>query len=86
MDENRVLCVSLDHGNPALWISYYSRTSFEQPPLMSGLGGHLWEVSLMAIWLAEEQLGFWLGGRLREVVAQGDSTVFDLTSKYQQHK
>ena len=36
-------------------------------------GGQLQEVSLIAIWLMD-QSGLWLGGRLREVVAQGGCT------------
>ena len=41
---------------------------------MSGLGGLLQEVSLIATWLMEEPIGIWLGGRLREVLLIGDLT------------
>ena len=55
----------------------YSGTFYKQPPLMSGLGGHLREVvaygKLIAIWLTEELIGILVrwslnlrGGRLRE--------------------
>ena len=47
---------------------------------MSGLGGRLWEVVAYGkihyiIDGRRNQSGFWLGGRLREAVAQGGSTV-----------
>ena len=50
-----------------------NRTSHKWPPLMSGLGDHLREVSLIAIWLMEEPIGILVrwslkrGGRLQEV-------------------
>ena len=54
---------------------------------MSDLGGRLREVSQIAIWLTEEpirilvRLSLKRGGRLREAVAQGGSTVCTLAKK-----
>ena len=74
-----IICLRTDKKQRSKFVKHlYSGTCRKRPPLMSGLGGRLREVSLIAIWLTE----FWLAGRLREMVAQGASTVVQNTLFY----